>query len=157
VSARLEPDGRHLDLSAQSLGADGHFADLQDTRATVVAPDGSAREVVLPQRAPGSYELYTRVDTPGTYRVLFKQGSKEEVAAFVVPDNVESHTLGVNTALLDDLSRRSGGQALQAPADLGAEPTPTTPNGGPTVDLWPWLLGLALLLLPLDVYLRRRV
>jgi Ca-activated chloride channel homolog len=157
VSARLEPDGRHLDLSAQSLGPDGHFADLQDTRATVVAPDGSAREVVLPQRAPGAYELYTRVDSPGTYRVLFKQGSKEEVAAFVVPDAVEAHTLGVNAALLDDLARRSGGHLLQTPSDLPGERTPTTPNSGPTIDLWPWLLGLALVLLPLDIYLRRRV
>jgi hypothetical protein len=70
---------------------------------------------------------------------------------------VEAHTLGTNLTLLDDLARRSGGHALQTPADLAAEGSPTTPNSGPTIDLWPWLLGLALLLLPLDVYVRRRV
>jgi Ca-activated chloride channel homolog len=160
VFARMEPDGRHVDLSAQSLGPDGRFADLQDTRATVVGPDGTAREVVLPQRAPGTYELYTRVDQPGTYRVLFTQAldSKEEVAGFVVPDAPEAHTLGTNLALLDELSRRSGGHALRDPADLGNQRTQsTTSGGGPTLDLWPWLLGLALVLLPLDVYIRRRV
>ena len=158
VAARVEPDGRHLDLSAQSLGPDGRFADLQDTRATVVSPDGSAREVVLPQRAPGTYELYTRVDQPGTYRVLFTQGStKEEVAGFVVPDAPEAHTLGTNVSLLEDLARRTNGHPLRDPADLGAERTSPTASGGPTLDLWPWLLALALVLLPLDVYVRRRV
>ncbi|HYY87166.1 MAG TPA: VWA domain-containing protein, partial [Chloroflexota bacterium] len=156
VSARVEPDGRHVDLVAQSLSPDGHFADLLDTRATVVAPDGTAREVSLPQRAPGTYELYTRVEQPGTYRVLFKQRAKEEVVGFSVPDAVEAHTLGTNVELLEELARRGGGHALRDPADLGNERVgPTT--GEPGVDVWPWLLALALLLLPLDVYLRRRV
>jgi Mg-chelatase subunit ChlD len=157
VLARLEPDGRHLDLSAQSLSSDGRFADLQDTRVTVVGPDGAAREVVLPQRAPGTYELYTRVDQPGTYRALFKQGDKEEVAGFTVPDAPEAHTLGTNLPLLDELARRSGGHVLREPADLGNERTPTSMAGGPAITLWPWLLGLALLLLPLDVLIRRRL
>lgn len=157
VVARMEPDGRHLDLSAQSLSGDGRFADLQDTRATVVAPDGSAREVILPQRAPGTYELYTQVDQPGTYRALFKQGDKEEVAGFTVPDAAEAHTLGTNLSLLDELARRSGGHLLRDTAALGNERTTTSTAGGPSITVWPWLLGLALLLLPLDVLVRRRI
>jgi hypothetical protein len=134
------------------MGDDGRFADLQDTRATVVAPDGSARQLSLPQQGPGLYALDTlRVNAPGQYRVLFTQAGREEVAGFSAPDAVELHSVGTNTALLNQLAAASGGRALADPADLrpGAGP-------GPAIQLWPWLLLGALLLLPLDVYLRRR-
>jgi hypothetical protein len=151
-AAQVGPDGRTVTLSVQALRDDGRFADLQDTRATVLSPDGSAREVALAQRAPGSYGLETRVSLPGLYRVLFKQGTREEIAGFSAPDAVELHSVGNNHALLDQLARASGGHELTDPDDL-ARPA----NGaGPAVDLWPWLAALALLLLPLDVYFRRR-
>ncbi len=150
-SVEVKPDGRQVTLSVQALADDGRFADLQDTRATVMSPDGSARELVLPQRGPGVYSLDTEVSAPGQYRVLFTQGQREEVAAFTAPDAVERHSVGSNAALLDQLATTSGGHALQAPTDLAPGNGP-----GPRLDLWPWLLLAALLLLPLDVYLRRR-
>ncbi len=151
-SAELGPDGRQVTLSLQSIGDDGTFADLQDTRATVLAPDGSAREVALPQTGPGRYTADLRVTAPGQYRVLFKQGQREETAAFSAPDAVELHSVGANTVLLDQLATSSGGHALTDPTDLAPGSGP-----GPTLELSPWLLALALALLPLDVFLRRRV
>jgi Ca-activated chloride channel homolog len=150
-SAQVGPDGRLVRLAVQALGDDGRFADLQDTRATVVAPDGSARQLSLPQQGPGLYALDTRVNAPGQYRVLFTQGGREEVAAFAAPDAIEAHSVGTNTALLNQLAAASGGRALGEPADLRPGNGP-----GPAIELWPWLLLAALLLLPLDVYLRRR-
>jgi hypothetical protein len=144
-------DGRHVTLSLQALSADGHFADLADTRATVLSPDGTAREVALPQRAPGFYALDTSVAQAGQYRVLFKQGAREEVAAFEAPDAVEQHSVGPNAALLEQLATASGGHALRDATDLRPGEGP-----GPMIELWPWLLLAALLLLPLDVFLRRR-
>jgi hypothetical protein len=149
---QVAADGRHVSLGLRTLRPDGGFADLQDTRATVLAPDGSAREVVLPQVAPGTYVLETRVGAPGAYRVLFKQGQREEVAAFAVPDAVEAHVVGANRGLLDQIAHDSGGREYRDPAEVG---TPGT-GAGPAIPLWPWLLGAALVLLPLDVYLRRR-
>jgi Mg-chelatase subunit ChlD len=150
-SVQVASDGRRVTLSVQALADDGRYADQQDTRATVMSPDGSARELALPQRGPGVYSLETEVSAPGQYRVLFTQGQREEVAAFSAPDSVERHSVGTNAALLDQLATASGGHALRAPTDL------TGGNGpGPKVELWPWLLLASLLLLPLDVYLRRR-
>jgi uncharacterized membrane protein len=150
-SVQVGADGRQVTLSVQALGDDGRFADLQDTRATVLGPDGTARELALPQRGPGLYSLDTRVSQPGDYRVLFKQGTREEVAAFSAPDAIERHSIGTNTELLDQLATASGGHALSAPTDL-------TPGNGPrpAVPLWPWFLLSALVLLPVDVFLRRR-
>jgi Ca-activated chloride channel homolog len=151
-SVQVGPDGRQVSLQVQALGDDGQFADLQDTRATVVGPDGSARQVSIPQSGPGTYSLDTRVAAAGNYRVLFSQGSREEVAGFSVPDSIELHSAGTNTALLDLLARTSGGHPLTDVTDLSSQG-----NGpGPAIALWPWLLGLALALLPLDVFLRRR-
>jgi Ca-activated chloride channel homolog len=151
-SAQVGPDGRQVSLQVQALRDDGHFADLQDTRATVLGPDGAAREISLPQRAPGAYGLDTRVSAPGVYRVLFKQGVREEVAAFSAPDNVELHSLGVNGALLDQLATTSGGHQLADVADI-ARPGQ---GPGPAIELWPWLVAAALLLFTVDVFLRRR-
>jgi Ca-activated chloride channel homolog len=148
---QVQPDGRQVTLSVQALGDDGRFADQQATRATVMSPDGSARELALTQRGPGAYAEDTRVSAPGEYRVLFQQGQREEVAAFTAPDSVERHSVGLNAALLNQLATSSGGHSLRSPTDL------TAGNGpGPSIELWPWLLLAALLLLPLDVYLRRR-
>src|SRR5438128_2490767 len=88
-SAQLGPDGRQVTLQVQALRDDAHFADLQDTRATIVSPDGSAREVTLPQLGPGTYGLDSRVTAPGMYRVLFTQGARQEVAGFSAPDAIE--------------------------------------------------------------------
>jgi Mg-chelatase subunit ChlD len=150
-SVSVGPDGRSVSLTVQALGADGRFADLQDTRATVASPDGSARELALPQRGPGVYGIDTQVSASGQYRVLFRQGSREEVAAFTAPDAVEAHSVGTNMVLLDRLATTSGGHPLSDPTNL-------SPGGGagPPIVLWPWLLLAAVLLLPLDVLLRRR-
>jgi uncharacterized membrane protein len=150
-TVQVQPDGRQVTLSVQALSNDGRFADLQDTRATVMSPDGSARELVLPQRGPGMYSLDTRVSAAGEYRVLFTQGQREEVAAFATPDSVERHSVGTNVALLEQLATSSGGHPLRSPTDLAAGS-----GAGPRLEVWPWLLLAALVLLPLDVYLRRR-
>jgi Mg-chelatase subunit ChlD/uncharacterized membrane protein len=150
-SVQLGSDGRQVSLAVQALADDGRFADLQDTRATVLSPDGSARELSLPQHGPGLYALDTSISAPGEYRVLFKQGSREEVAAFTAPDAAESHSVGLNTTLLDQLATTSGGHPLPDPTALQPGNGP-----GPAIDLWPWVLLAALLLLPIDVLLRRR-
>jgi hypothetical protein len=93
----------------------------------------------------------TSVSAPGEYRVLFQQGRREEVAAFTTPDAVERHSVGTNGVLLDQLATTSGGHPLRDPEDLRPGNGP-----GPVRELWPWLLLAALLLLPLDVFLRRR-
>ena len=150
-AVQVGPDGRAVTLSAQSLSDDGRFADLQDMRATVLSPEGSARELSLPQRGPGLYSLDTRVSAPGQYRVLFSQGSRQEILGFTTPDSVELHSVGLNSSLLDQMATQSGGHRLKTPADVAPG------NGaGPAVDLWPWLLLAGLVLLPADVYFRRR-
>lgn len=150
-SVQVGADGRQVHLSVRALSDDGRYADLQDTRATVVGPDGPTRELRLRQQGPGDYAIDTRVAAPGQYRVLFAQGAREELAAFEAPDSIELHSVGTNSALLDQLADASGGHPLLAPTDLKPGQ-----GQGPPIELWPWLLVLALVLLPVDVLVRRR-
>ncbi|HEX3246165.1 MAG TPA: VWA domain-containing protein [Chloroflexota bacterium] len=150
-------DGPWVTLRAESVRDDGTFADLQDTRATVVTPGGEAVEARLPQRAPGIYELRTEAPGPGVYRVLFAQyengkSVRDEMSGFVVLPNPETRGLGVNHALLDQLAARTGGRALTDPADIQSLERTDIDRQEP---LWHWLAALALLLLPLDVAIRR--
>ena len=69
----------------------------------------------------------------------------------VQPDSAEAHTVGANRPLLDQLARDTGGRELRDVGELRRGSGP-----GPAFALWPWLLGLAIVLFPLDVYLRRR-
>jgi uncharacterized membrane protein len=159
VRARVDPTGSRVVLHAESRHADGSFADLLDTRATVVLPDGTAREVPLPQVGPGSYEQALQVDEPGIYHVLFTQRDgrrilREELVGFSVPAaGAEQRTVGVNRALLARLAEVTGGRELDNPSEILSGPGEIA--GQRRVPLWPWPVALAALLLPLDVALRR--
>jgi Mg-chelatase subunit ChlD len=155
VSANV--DGPSVTLRAESVRDDGTFADLQDTRATVVTPAGDAVEARLPQRAPGIYELRTEAPSPGVYRVLFAQyengrSVRDEMSGFVVLPSPETRSVGINHPLLDQLAARTGGRTLNDPSEIASL---TRSEIDRTEPLWPLLAALALIVLPLDVAIRR--
>jgi Mg-chelatase subunit ChlD/uncharacterized membrane protein len=150
--------GDQVTLRAQSVRPDGRFGDLLDTRVTIVAPNGSARELHLPQTAPGTYALATTIAEPGAYQARFVQyeggqPSREETLGFTVHGGAEQRSVGVNTALLERLAARTGGRQIVDPTQAfdrtnrlhGERPTP----------VWWWFALAGLLLLPLDVAVRR--
>jgi uncharacterized membrane protein len=155
---QAEVIGDQVTLRAQSVRPDGRFGDLLDTRVTIVAPDGNAREVQLPQTAPGTYALATTITAPGAYQarfVQFEQGkaAREETVGFTVRGGAEQRSVGINTALLERLASRTGGKQILDPTQAfdrdartqGEKPTP----------IWWWFALAGLLLLPLDVAVRR--
>lgn len=159
VTARPEPGGHRVLLRVESLREDGTFANGLDTRATIALPDEGAREVVLPQRAPGVYEQTLAVERPGSYRVLFRQRQgdhvvKEELAAFgIASPGLEGRTAGANTTLLRQLAESTGGRELRRPTELTA--SPVVARLEERLALWPWLVAAAASLFPLDVAARR--
>jgi hypothetical protein len=70
----------------------------------------------------------------------------------VAPTPAEYRLLGTNEPLLAALRDATGGRPIAAAADVWLHDLGTTAGETP---LWPWLLVLALLLWPLDVFLRR--
>jgi Mg-chelatase subunit ChlD len=145
-------------LRVQALQPDGRFADRRDVRATVTTPAGQALQVPLRQIGPGSYEAVFQPPGPGTFAVQaddLENGTpiRSETAGFVVTPDRELRTIGPNRPLLEQLAQATGGRELTDPSEaFRRDPTWLATRWTP---LWPWLLGLALLLLPLDVGVRR--
>ena len=78
---------------------------------------------------------------------------RSETAGFVVTPDPELRTIGPNRPLLEQLAASTGGRELSEPSEaFRRDPTWLATRWTP---FWPWLLGLALLLLPLDVAARR--
>lgn len=150
--------GDQVTLRVQSLRPDGRFADLLDTRATVIPPSGRGREVQLPQSAPGTYSLTTSVTEPGVYQARFVQYESgnaihQEMVGFAVSGATELRSVGVNWPLLRRLASQTGGRELADPREAFARDF--TPEGQRQTPLWPWVAAAGLLLFPLDVAFRR--
>ncbi|MCC6175022.1 MAG: VWA domain-containing protein [Chloroflexi bacterium] len=157
-AVNADVNGDRVALRAQSIRPDGRFGDLLDTRVTVLAPDGSARELPLPQTAPGTYSTATTAGQAGAYEARFVQyeGGKavrEETIGFTVAGGAEQRNIGVNRALLERLAARTGGHELTDPSAAFARDD--APRGESPTPLWFWFVLAGLLLLPLDVAIRR--
>ncbi|MBX0326525.1 VWA domain-containing protein [Oscillochloris sp. ZM17-4] len=131
-------------------------ADLAMT-ATLIGGDGSRQDLPLTQVGPSSYQGRVENPSPGTYLVQISgsQGERpliQETAGLVVPYSSEYRSSQGNPALLGELAALTGGATISAAADAFAHVdmrvTSAREIGLP-------LALLALLLLPLDIALRR--
>lgn len=130
-----------------------------DVTATLIATDGSRQEVPLTQVGPNAYQGRVESPAPGTYLVQIAgaQGERilvQETAGLVVPYSSEYRGAQANIALLNELASLSGGAHIAASAAADAfKPTDGEVTRAQEIGL-PLLL-LALLLLPLDIAMRR--
>ncbi len=124
--------------------------------ATLIGGDGSRREVRLTQVAPNQYQARLESPNPGTYLVQIAgaRGDRvvvQETAGMVVPYSSEYRSAQANPGLLAELASTTGGRFVNDPAEV--------------FDRLNWvfsaqeiglpLLLLALILLPVDIALRR--
>jgi Ca-activated chloride channel homolog len=151
-------DGAHALLTAESVDINGQFVNLADTRANLWGPDGKQQSLTLRQVAPGRYQADLPADKTGLYKVEVhqaRQGQQEvmESTGYEVPFSAEYRGLGSNDGLLKALAEDTGGRAVHDSAGIfSREGLPSIPGWEP---MWPFLLGLALILLPVEVALRR--
>lgn len=158
LQAAATVDGKQVAITADSVDQNGQFINLADTRAQVWYPDGKQATVPLRQTAPGRYQATIAATEPGLYRVNVYQNrdglpAGSETTGFVVRRAPEFARLGSNDALLKELASMTGGRAIADPAEaFSRQGMPATPGWEP---LWPYLLAAALLLLPVEIALRR--
>lgn len=150
--------GDQLVLSAHAQDASGQGMTGLRVMGQMVATDGSAQPVLLQEVTPGTYRAVVSNAQPGAYEVQVRavQLDGKPVAALiggaVLPAGSEYRSSGTNTGLLDALARLTGGRINPFPAAV-FEPTHTSAGIGYAIS--PWMLWLVLLLLPLDVAIRR--
>ena len=149
--------GAELILTAQAQDALGQPQAGLRMAARLISSDSST-DVVLREVGPGQYRAAVSGARPGAYLVqLTARDARGQpfgavTAGAVVPQSAEYRSRGANLALLEALAQATGGRVAPAPAAAfdrnGASQGAVRPIGVP-------LLWLALLLLPLDVALRR--
>lgn len=146
-----------LEITVDAFDPTGGFKNFLDGEARVVGPDLTVHPIDLRQVAPGRYRATLPVDQDGSWLVgvALEEGSElvgQAVEEAVQPYSPEYRSRGAGTALNQELGRVGGGGVLSDPAAVFARPPVArrVPHA-----LWPWLMGLAALLLVLDVASRR--
>jgi hypothetical protein len=128
-----------------------------DIRATLVDADGRQRVVPLEAQAPGVYRGLIASPPQGTYmiQVAATQGGQvvaQQLAPLVVPYSPE-YRLGQSApALLVALAQTTGGSALSEPSEAFQR---ASQGATRAQDIARPLLLLALILLPIDIVVRR--
>ncbi|MBK8903787.1 MAG: VWA domain-containing protein [Anaerolineaceae bacterium] len=148
-------------LTVDARGSSGDFLNSLTLEANVVAPDGSVQNVTLAQVAPGRYEAAFAPETDGAYfiRVAGSDGTEENVvgqtSGWVLGYSPEYREFETNPQLLENIAALTGGRDL-----AGLETAVfdhTLPSEATTRPVWTWLTLLAVLLLPVDIAVRRLV
>jgi Ca-activated chloride channel homolog len=163
-TAGITPGGSSVvTIVADAVAPSGAPLDLADTEATITLPDGTARQLILKQSGPGRYTQQVTLPSDGPYAIEVRQrrddlervasaGYVQRYPAEYLPEPLASGG-SRGTALLQAISDTTGGTLLQGGAGLPV--VAPAAGGGLARSLWPWLLGAAALLWPLEVAVRR--
>jgi hypothetical protein len=153
----IEPAGEVAHVAVDALDEDGDPINGLETALSVVAPDGESIQIELRQIAPGHYEGSFAPDGEGAYlmRVTGAQPRGEALGlttGWTLGYSPEYAALEADPEYLDHLADLGGGQVLEEPGRAFAH---TLEGQGTTRELWPYLLAMAALLLPIDIGVRR--
>jgi hypothetical protein len=159
LQPRVEWEGGTARIAVDAAQPDGSLISDLTVGAQVVGPGLVTATVSLKQTAAGRYEGTFPATEEGAYLVQIRGtsaqvGSVGQTLGMVVPYSPEYRGVPTDNGLLTRLASLTGGRvlALDNPA---ASLEHNLPPARSTSDLWPWLLFLAILLLPFDVGVRR--
>jgi uncharacterized membrane protein len=149
-------DGR-LEITVDAFEPDGGFRNFLEGKGRVVAPDLTVREVELLQVAPGRYRASVPVDQDGSWLVGVSMSADGQIVGQAVEEAVQPYSpeyrrRGAGDGLMEELARVGRGDVLADPASVFTRPTVSRQIPRP---LWPWAMAAAVLLLVLDVAIRR--
>jgi uncharacterized membrane protein len=146
----------------EAAKAEGSYEGFLNIRGTVVGPDLQPKEVRLVQTAPGTYEAVFDTPVQGNYVVSLRYNSPDGKGGFLLSGmargaSAELRDLRSNDAVMGEIARRTGGRVLPAWQPEGNDwfnRAGLAPVVFP-LPVWDRLIPLALLLLLLDVAVRR--
>jgi uncharacterized membrane protein/Mg-chelatase subunit ChlD len=144
-------------LSVDALSATGDYLDFLDLQAVIVDPLGNRQLVRLDQTGPGHYEVRFPTREPGSYMVNLAEiregrAVSLQVLGATMNYSPEFSVSGTNLHLLRALAEAGGGRMLNESSDpFGWERLRTHQAR----DLWRFLLIAVVLLMPMDVGIRR--
>ncbi len=165
LESRVLLEGEQARLVVDARDDAGNFLNGLDLQASVVAPALDSTRLQLRQVAPGRYEALFTPETEGAYFLgINGQGTLNDEALQVrqttgwvlsYSPEYDVQAQGVNVNLLNDMAAITGGRDMSEDPSLPFVHNLVARNA--FTPLWPWLLLAALLLLPVDIAVRRLV
>ena len=159
LAPRVEVNAGRGHVFVEAVGADGEFKNNLRLTAHVVAPDFTAVDIPLEQTASGQYEGDFAATASGSYLVNVSQadGQPAPVTGAVNSYSPEFNITTSDANLLAQISEATGGQVMPALASAASDVNLFERNASRTRphEILETLLLLAILLLPIDVGVRR--
>ncbi len=157
IETQVVMEGEQARVIVDARSADGGFLNGLNLSASVVDPSLGGQRVELRQIAPGRYEGTFTPQNEGAYllRVTGGTGAQSTInqtSGWVMTYSPE-YLASDGDSILPTLAAASGGRDLTD--DLAAAFTRDISAQAAALPLAPWLILIALLLLPLDVAVRR--
>lgn len=139
-----------------AVDAKGRFVNFLAPKGNLVRPDLSTASIDFQQVGPGRYRASFPTDKPGGYVVNVQYAEQGRSflmrGGFVPPFHPEYRSFEDNTPLLTRVADDTGGRVMGPGLDWFA---PTGQVAYASKPFWPALLILALILLPIDIFVRR--
>jgi hypothetical protein len=138
----------------------GNWVNFLDLKAKILLPTGVSRIVTLDQKTPGRYQGAFFSEEMGEYFInLYASSTGGSIApkifGYAVPYADEFQETGTNRKLLSSLATLTRGRLL----DINNSPEGLFSTNGRTRELspplWPWLILAAMLLLVVEVGIRK--
>lgn len=161
LEARVEQRNGRSVLIVEARDDQGAFLNGLNLNASVVDPSLGGQGITLRQVAPGRYEAEFDANREGAYfiRVAGAQGSAEaglgvaQTTGWVLSYSPEYRLRDTDTLLLEKIAELTGGRNIADSTERAFRRDVQEVRGA--ASLAPWLLLLALLLLPFDIAVRR--
>ncbi|HKS16007.1 MAG TPA: glutamine amidotransferase, partial [Planctomycetota bacterium] len=139
-----------------AVDAKGKFVNFLEPKGNLVRPDLSSGTMDFQQVGPGRYRATFPTDRQGGYvvNVQYGEGNKNYLmrGGFVPPFHPEYRSFEDNGPMLARIADETGGRVMGPGMDWFA---PTGQVAYASKPIWPALLLLALILLPIDIFVRR--
>jgi uncharacterized membrane protein len=157
VEVEVAREGERAHITVDAVDENGAFVNGMTARMSVVGPDDVPVLVELVQTAPGRYEGSFVPQGEGAYPMrLVGSLEGEEVVAlttgWAMGYSPEYAALEGDPTYLAGLAELGGGAVLEEPSQAISH---DLAGVGSRRNLWSYLLGAAILLLPIDVAVRR--
>jgi hypothetical protein len=167
VETVVDLSGEQARLTVDARGTNGDILNNLAMEANVVDPNGEVANVQLQQVAPGRYEAEFSPAEDGAYFIRVAGGNEQEevvvaqTSGWVLGYSPEYQQFETNPELLAQLVAVGNGRNLSDPITT---PEPASAvfehnltSSATTQPIWPTLMLVAVLLLPVDIAVRRLV
>ncbi|MBI3928313.1 MAG: VWA domain-containing protein [Armatimonadetes bacterium] len=151
----LESAGENrVRVVGEARAPDGTFRDALELQARVIGPGGGSHQLPLLQTGPGRYEAEWALSEPGSWliHVADPVTGRGSTRVWTMPYSPEYARIGTDRTLLSEIARVGGGRYDPNITEVFEDPRTPLRMSNP---IWETLVLAALLLLPLDVAIRR--